>query len=91
MGLSVFEGSECLHISVPGALGYQKRVSKPLELVLQMVMSYHESAENQTQSSERAACALNHGTITALCLQSSVSQPVGRDPLGLEEPFTGVT
>lgn len=62
----MFGGSECLHgLSVPGAQGYQKWVSEPLELVLQMVMSYHESAETQTQSSERAACALNHGTISS--------------------------
>lgn len=42
----------------PGALGGQKRMSDPLELELQMIMSHHKVLGIQPRSSERAVQAL---------------------------------
>lgn len=47
-----------LHIYACGQ-GSQKTMLDPLEPELQVVVSFHVGAENQTQSSIRAASALN--------------------------------
>lgn len=41
----------CMYTCVPSACGNQKRASDPLKLALQMVVSYHIGAGNQTRQS----------------------------------------
>jgi hypothetical protein len=45
---------------VPGANGGQKKILGPLELELQMIISYHEVLGIEPGSSGRASSALNH-------------------------------